>query len=136
MSISKALAFQILFLILFSACKVTKDVDVKEMVSPPKLAHTVYFWMEDGVSAADKAKLEEGLKSLAKVPSIHSYYWGPPASTGKRDVVDNSYAYGINVFFESAADEAAYQIDPIHLEFIDKYKHLWTKVVVYDNIMN
>ena len=34
----------------------------------------------------------------------------------------------------SMAAQDAYQIDPIHLAFVENYKHLWTKVVVYDSV--
>jgi hypothetical protein len=47
-------------------------------------------------------------------------------------VVDQSYQIGLNVQFESKEAQDDYQKHPLHLEFIDKCKRLWTKVVIYD----
>ena len=52
-----------------------------------------------------------------------------------REVVDNSYDYAWICHFKSAEDEKLYQDDPIHLKFIDDYKHLWKDVKVYDNLV-
>jgi hypothetical protein len=48
--------------------------------------------------------------------------------------VDNSYQVSELLLFASAADQDAYQVDPIHLKFVEQCSHLWRKVVVYDSI--
>lgn len=96
--------------------------------------HTVFFWLNDSVTLQDRAYFEEGLVELGKVPSIAEYYYGKPAGTD-RGVVDNSYDYAWIVHFANAADQDEYQEDPIHLEFIEKYNHLWEEVKVYDTIL-
>lgn len=98
------------------------------------LAHQVYFWLKNPGSKEDQAKLIEGIKTLAAIPQIKGLHIGVPASTEKRDVVDNSYSASELLFFDNAADEHAYQIHPIHQAFVDNYSHLWSKVVVYDSV--
>ena len=104
------------------------------VMSKPHMAHTVYFWLKEGTSEEDKKAFEKGLDKLGTVPGIHTFFWGAPASTEKRDVVDNSYQYAINSFFSSLEDQLAYQEHPIHLEFIKNHSHIWESVKVYDNV--
>jgi hypothetical protein len=107
------------------------DSDTKEAV----YVHTVLFWMKEDLSAEEAKFFEDGLEKLGKtVPSIVSYKWGRPAGTD-RAVVDNSYTYAWIVDFEDAESLNAYEVDPIHTSFVDEAKHLWTKVQVYDTIL-
>jgi hypothetical protein len=95
--------------------------------------HHVYFWLKNPNSAEDKAKLVEGLRNLSKVKTIQTHYIGQPADTN-RDVIDRSYAISWLLFFKNKADQDSYQVDPVHLDFVKNYSHLWSKVVVYDSI--
>ncbi len=96
--------------------------------------HTVFFWLKPGLTPEDKAAFEKGLENLGKASTIKSYEYGVPAGTS-RDVVDNSYDYAWIVRFDNAEDQELYQTDPIHLEFIDKFSHLWSRVLVYDTLI-
>lgn len=96
--------------------------------------HTVFFWLNDTVTEQDREEFEKGLLELATVPSIAEYSYGKPAGT-ERSVVDNSYDYAWIVYFTDAAAQNEYQEDPIHLEFIENYSHLWTEVKVYDTLL-
>jgi hypothetical protein len=96
--------------------------------------HTVFFWMNENVTDEEKANFaKNGLGELVKVSSIYKSYFGPPAKT-PREVVDNSYDFALICHFKNKEDQDAYQIDPIHLKFIEDYKDLWKKVIVYDNL--
>ncbi len=95
--------------------------------------HHVYFWLADPVSAENKKALIEGLKKLSVVKTIQRYSIGVPANTS-RDVIDSSYSVSWILIFNNAADQDSYQVDPIHLRFVDECKHLWKKVQVYDTI--
>lgn len=110
----------------------TAEKSMPTQIAP--LAHQVYFWLKNPDSKEDKAKLIEGIKTLAAIEQVQGIHIGIPASTEKRDVVDNSYAVSELLFFNNAADEHAYQIHPIHKAFVDNYSHLWSKVVVYDSV--
>jgi hypothetical protein len=54
------------------------------------LVHHVFFWLKNPTSKEDLAKLLEGLRTLKKIETIKMLHIGVPASTEKRDVVDNS----------------------------------------------
>ncbi|MCB0521097.1 MAG: Dabb family protein [Lewinellaceae bacterium] len=95
--------------------------------------HHVYFWMKNPGNAADVEKLVEGLRHLSKVKTIKTLHIGKPAGT-PREVVDNSYGVSWMVTFKNKADQDSYQVDPIHLKFIEDCSHLWSKVIVYDSI--
>jgi Stress responsive A/B Barrel Domain len=95
--------------------------------------HHVYFWLKEPQSKEVAAKLVEGLEGLSKVKTIQMFHIGKPADTN-RDVIDRSYAISWLVLFKDKADQDAYQVDPIHLKFVEQYSHLWAKVVVYDSV--
>jgi hypothetical protein len=97
------------------------------------MTHIVYFWAKPNLSATDKQKFETGLGSLLKIKSLKNGYVGKPAATDARDVVDNSYDYSLILFFDDVKAHDAYQIDPIHLKFVEENKQYWTRVVVYDS---
>lgn len=99
----------------------------------PVLIHTVFFWVKEGTTDIERQAFEKGLVMLGTCPQIHNFYWGPPAPTEARGVVDNTYDYAINVHFKSLDDQAEYQKEPIHMKFIEDHKDLWGKVIVYDN---
>jgi hypothetical protein len=106
------------------------------MLTQDLFIHHVYFWLENPESSADHAALLEGLKKLSAVPSIQQFHIGIPAPTERTDVdvIDTSYAFSWLAIFANKADQDAYQVDPIHLQFVDSCKHLWNKVTVFDSI--
>lgn len=99
----------------------------------PGFIHTVYFWMNDNVTEADRKAFHQGVAELTKCKTVQDAFIGPPAGT-PREVVDNSYEYALLVFFKNKEDHDFYQTDPDHNAFIDKYKHLWKRVQVYDHL--
>ena len=99
-----------------------------------QLAHHVFFWLKNPESKEDLNKLLEGLKTLKKIPSVKEMYIGVPASTEKREVVDNSYSASELIFFDDVAGQDAYQVHPIHVKFVEQCSPLWQKVVVYDSV--
>lgn len=96
------------------------------------IIHHVFFWLKNPDSKEDRDKLISGLQSLRKIDVIRKLHIGVPASTEKRDVVDNSYHVSELMFFDNVADQKTYQDHPIHLKFVADCSHLWDKVVVYD----
>jgi Stress responsive A/B Barrel Domain len=95
--------------------------------------HHVYFWLKNPGSDSDLAELKRGLKKLSAAKIIRQFHIGRPADTD-RDVIDHSYSLSWLLIFENAADQAAYQIDPMHLQFVEECSHLWRKVIVYDTV--
>jgi hypothetical protein len=99
-----------------------------------QLTHHVFFWLKNPNSKEDLNKLLEGLRTLEKIETIKKLHIGVPASTEKRDVVDNSYSASELMFFDDVAGQNTYQVHPIHLKFVEQCSHLWEKVIVYDSI--
>ena len=104
-----------------------------EPMAKDMFTHHVFFYLKNPNSEADKAKLLEGLNKLAKCPTIRLVHIGTPAATN-RDVIERSYTYSWLCFFDSPADEEAYQKHPIHDDFRNNYAQLWEKVVIYDSV--
>ncbi|HYJ42650.1 MAG TPA: Dabb family protein [Steroidobacteraceae bacterium] len=100
----------------------------------PKLVHHVFFWLKNPSSQEDLAKLLAGLRTLAAIETVRATHFGVPASTEKRDVVDNSFSASEILFFDDTAGQKVYQDHPIHKQFVADCSHLWAKVVVYDAI--
>ena len=98
----------------------------------PKLVHHVFFWLKNPDAKEDLARLLEGLRTLAKIETVRGAHFGVPASTEKRDVVDNSFSASEILFFDDLAGQKIYQDHPIHKKFIADCSHLWERVVVYD----
>ena len=101
----------------------------------PGFVHAVYFWLKEDNPKLVAEFINEGLPKLAQVPSIQSVSWGPAAGT-PRDVVDNSYDLAWIVNFANAEDQEKYQVDSLHVAFVEKYKSIFDKVQVYDNVVD
>jgi hypothetical protein len=95
--------------------------------------HHVYFWLKNPGSKEDRELLIDGLRKLSKVKTIKQFHIGSPAATD-RGVIDNSYAVSWMLLFDNDTDQASYQVDPIHLRFVEECSALWNKVIVYDSI--
>lgn len=96
------------------------------------LVHTVYFWLKPELTAAQRAEFRRGVESLAGIKSVEKVYVGAPAKTEKRPVIDDSYAVALTVLCKNVAAHNAYQVDPIHLKFVEQFKSFWTRVQIYD----
>jgi hypothetical protein len=101
----------------------------------PTLVHHVFFWLKNPGSKEDLSRLLAGLRTLAKIETVRGVHFGVPASTEKRDVVDNSFSASEILFFDDTAGQKVYQDHPIHKQFVADCSHLWERVVVYDAIM-
>ncbi|MFT2011177.1 Dabb family protein [Pontibacter sp. 13R65] len=95
--------------------------------------HHVYFWLKNPDSAADKAKLIEGLNTLKSIKQIKMAHIGVPANTN-RSVIERGYAVSWLLFFDNQQEQDVYQEHPVHLKFVENYSHLWEKVIVYDSV--
>jgi hypothetical protein len=100
----------------------------------PKLVHHVFFWLKNPNSKEDLAKLLDGIRGLAQIETVRSIHVGVPASTEKRDVVENSYSASELLTFDDVEGQNAYQVHPVHMNFVTECSHLWSKVVVFDSI--
>lgn len=96
------------------------------------LVHHVFFWLRNPDSKDDLDQLIAGLRTLAKIETVKAIHIGVPASTEKREVVDNSFSASEILYFEDVEGQNAYQVHPIHQAFVESCSHLWERVIVYD----
>lgn len=101
---------------------------------PPKLVHHVFFWLKHPESKEDLAQLLAGIRGLGAIETVRGLHVGVPASTEKREVVDNSFSASEILYFDDVEGQAAYQVHPLHQKFVTECSHLWSKVIVYDAI--
>ena len=97
------------------------------------IAHQVYFWLKNPASTDERTQLINGIKTLRKIESVHKLTIGIVAATEKRSVIDDSWSVSELALFSDLAAQAAYQVHPIHLDFVKNYSHLWSKVIIYDS---
>jgi hypothetical protein len=100
--------------------------------SYPPVVHHVFFWLKNPDSKEDLAALLAGLRTLAGIDTVRGIHIGVPADTEQRGVVDGSYSVSELLFFDDVAGQNAYQVHPIHKQFVADCEHLWERVVVYD----
>ncbi|SMD45701.1 Tat (twin-arginine translocation) pathway signal sequence [Aquiflexum balticum DSM 16537] len=103
-----------------------------EQANKQKMIHQVFFWLNDDVEVND---FKKEAAVLGKCKSVAKFYMGTPAPTEKRSVVDHSYQVACTLFFDSIEDQNDYQVDPMHLAFIEKNSNKWNKVQVYDFVI-
>jgi|SaaInl6LU_22_DNA_1037377.scaffolds.fasta_scaffold09922_5 hypothetical protein len=108
----------------------TSQKDEKQMI------HHVYFSLKNPDSVQDKQLLKEGLQSLAAIQEVKHLIIGEPAPTFDREVIASDWHVSEVIYFDSVADQDAYQVDPVHQLFVTNYSHLWSKVVVYDILVD
>ena len=94
-------------------------------------SHIVFFWLNEPDNPEHLRRFEDGLSHLIKDPRVKDASIGKPAKTS-RDVVQNTYDFGLVARFENLADHDAYQTGQHHDEFLAQCKDLWSQVQVYD----
>lgn len=47
-------------------------------------------------------------------------------------IIDKTFAVGLTVICKDVAAHNAYQVDPIHLAFIERFRPYWSRVQIYD----
>lgn len=106
----------------------------KEMTEfDSNFSHTVFFWLKNPDSQADRTAFETSLrKFLDNSGYAKTKFIGKPPRAS-RDVVDGSFTYSLIVSFDSAESQQAYQDEAPHKLFIEESSELWTKVIVYDS---
>ncbi|HEY0273796.1 MAG TPA: Dabb family protein, partial [Chitinophaga sp.] len=100
-------------------------------MSDQRFVHVVNFYLKPGLSAADIQLFEETLQGLGAIESLLLFHVGKPARTD-RPVIDRSYSYCELAIFADEAGHDVYQVHPLHKEFVEKCRHLWEKVVIFD----
>lgn len=99
-----------------------------------KFVHHVFFWFKSADNAEHHTKFVTELKKMQAIETIVHSHIGKPAGT-PREVVDNTWTYDWLVTFKSKQDWQIYNDHPIHKKFVDEAGHIWSKVQVYDTIV-
>jgi hypothetical protein len=94
--------------------------------------HAVYFWLKPDLTPEQVAAFEGGLASLGAVKSVKALHVGRPAATD-RPVIERSYSYALVETFADQAGHDDYQEHPVHQAFVEQFKELWTRVLIFDS---
>ena len=106
----------------------------KQGVIEGNFIHSVYFWLKNPDSEADRTAFETSLKKFINNSEfITSKHIGAPAATN-RGVIDNTYTYSLILTFKDKATQDKYQEEELHKTFIAESENLWKKVLVYDSV--
>lgn len=97
------------------------------------LTHHVLFWLKAGTTEEQKKAFRSGLESLEKIETIQSLYIGTPAPID-RPVVDITYSFSLLILFKDLEGHDVYQIHALHKAFLDEFRGLFEKVVIYDSL--
>ncbi len=95
-------------------------------------SHVVIFWTKPEIANAADALLAGAEKYLRPIPGVQSFHIGRMVGS-HRDVVDQTYQVALNLRFENKQEEDAYQVHPLHLEFVEKvFKPNCARALIYD----
>jgi hypothetical protein len=95
-------------------------------------SHIVIFWTDPSKPSATDEIVAGADKYLRPIPLLRGFHCGRMARSARTDVVDQSYQVALNLTFDTKADQDAYQVHPLHLDFVENCKANWQRVVVYD----
>jgi len=95
-------------------------------------SHVVIFWTDPNNPTAVDELIAGANKYLKPIPGVLHFHVGRMVAS-HRSVVDQSYQVALNLVFPNKKSQDDYQIDPMHVDFVEKvFKRVCTKVVVYD----
>jgi hypothetical protein len=96
------------------------------------LSHVVIFWTDPAKPTAVDDLVAGAEEYLRNIPGVLQFHIGRMVPS-HRGVVDQSYQVGLNLVFESKAEEEAYQVHPRHVEFVEKvFKPNCVKARIFD----
>lgn len=95
------------------------------------IAHHVLFWLKADTSEDQKKAFRNGLQSLEKIEVVKTFHIGTPAPI-ERAVVDTTYTFSLFLLFDDLAAHDVYQVHEIHKAFLDEFRVLFEKVIIYD----
>jgi stress responsive alpha/beta barrel protein len=95
-------------------------------------SHVVIFWTDPKNLQAPDALIAGAEKYLKPIPGVLNFHIGRMAQS-HRPVVDQTYQVALNLTFPDKKTQDAYQLHPLHLEFVEKaFKPNCVRCVVYD----
>jgi hypothetical protein len=97
------------------------------------LIHSVYFWLKSDLTQSERSSFTAEVKKLSAIRTVEKIYVGAPASIAERNVTDRSFDVALTLVFKDGPAHDSYQVDPVHLAFVERNKTSWTKVLIYDS---
>ncbi len=95
-------------------------------------SHIVIFWTKPGLANAADDLLAGMERYLKPIPGVLNFHAGR-MTRSRRAVVDQTYQVALNLVFPDKQTQDAYQVHPLHLEFVEQvFKRVCERVVVYD----
>jgi hypothetical protein len=95
-------------------------------------SHIVVFWAKPEKAGAADEILTGMDRYLKPIPGTLQFHTGRMVPS-QRSVVDQTYQVALNLTFPDKATQDAYQVHPLHVEFVEKVlKPNCAKLVVYD----
>jgi hypothetical protein len=105
------------------------------VTAEPQLAHIVFFTLKDKSPEARQKLVAACKKYLAKHPGTVYFSAGTLCEELDRPVNDREFDVALHLVFKSKADQDRYQDASLHLQFIEENKDNWTKVRVFDSVV-
>jgi hypothetical protein len=99
------------------------------------LSHDVYFSLKDNSPEAKKKLVDACKKYLSGHEGEVFFSAGVRAAEFKRDVNDQHFDVALQIVFKDIKSHDKYQDAKRHLEFIAENKGNWTKVRVFDSLV-
>ena len=104
------------------------------MTAKSRLMHTVVFWLKNTTPETIPREIADFYyRRITDVAGVEQVFTGRPAGTD-REVVDSSYQVLSSLIFRDSAAQDAWQTDPVHDEFRERFGEHFARVVVYDNL--
>ena len=104
------------------------------MTDSRRLMHAVVFWFRADAPVGTVPEMATFYQQrISQVAGVEHVFVGPPAGTD-RDVVDSSCQLMSSVVFEGESAATAWQTDPVHDEFRERFGPAFERVVVYDTV--
>jgi Stress responsive A/B Barrel Domain len=97
------------------------------------LIHSVFFWLKPGLTAGDRSRFRDEVGKLAGIRTIDKIYVGVPATVAERSVTERSFDVALTIVFRDGAAHDVYQVDPVHLAFVERNQASWVRVQVFDS---
>jgi len=98
--------------------------------------HTVFFTMApDSSDTQIQGFVHDCHEMLKRVPTVTKFEAGRRDTLSTREFNEVEFDVGLVVRFEDKAGLDGYIDDPAHVELVEKYKDAWTRILVYDFIV-
>jgi hypothetical protein len=95
-------------------------------------SHVVIFWTDPSIPTAADELLAGMEQYLRPIPGSLHFHIGKMVPS-ERPVVDQSYQVALNLVFPDKATQDAYQVHPLHIDFVEKvFKKVCQRVIIYD----